>query len=237
MKTPLFAALAALAVATGCTSADSTDIKTSGYYATITATGNGTGKTAVSTVIQLGPLSTTFVELKGSDTLTATSGSETVTLKKFDLLGLISYNGTLDGDAEGKDFTVALTRGKEDTSAPKSAGTLPAPFTLSSPAKGATFVRGTDAISVKWDNSGKADAMSVELSGTCIQSVSKTPSDSGEVTIGANEIKASKDNETKTCDVTVTVKRTRDGTLDAAYGKGGSVRGIQTRSVGVISKP
>ncbi len=227
----------ALAILSGCTTASSTDIKTSGLYATITGTGNGQGETAVSATLQLGPLSTTFVELAGTDSLSATSGNGKSPLKKFDLLGLVSYNGTLSGDDEGKSVTVALARGADDTGAPSSTLTLPAKFALTAPAAAATFIRGKDAIEVKWDKSGKSDPMSVELTGSCIQTVSQTPSDSGSVIIAAADIKASKDNETKTCDVTVLVKRTRNGTLDPAYGKGGSVRGIQARSVSVQSAP
>lgn len=237
MKTTLFAAFAALAFAAGCTTADSTDLKTSGIYATITATGDGAGKTQVSTVLQLGPLSTAFVQLKGMDALTATSGTQTVTLKEFNLLGLISYTGTLDGDAEGKAFTVALTRSADDKSAPMSTGVLPAQLTITSPAASAQFKRGTDPIEVKWDNAGKTDPIEVELSGTCVQTVSKTPSDTGSLTIAAADLKPNKEKEMDTCDVTVSVKRTRAGTLDPAYGKGGTVRGIQQRSVKIVSKP
>lgn len=238
MRTPSAVVLAAaVAAVSGCTTASSTDIKTSGLYATISATGTGDGKTAVSTTLQLGPLSTTFVELSGTDTLTASSASQSVDLKKVSFLGLVSYNGTLTGDDEGKEVTVALTRSGGDTSAPKSVGTLPAKFSLTAPAAGAKFVRGTTPLEVKWDTSGKSDAINVELSGSCIQTVSKNPSDTGSVTIPAAEILASKENETKTCDVTVTVRRTRDGTVDTAYGKGGTFRGVQQRSVVVSSTP
>ncbi|MBS1151003.1 MAG: hypothetical protein H6Q89_2701 [Myxococcaceae bacterium] len=231
------AALSALAFLSACTTASSTDIKTSGLYATITGTANGSGATEVSTTLQLGPLSTTFVELSGTDTLTATSGSNTATLKKFALLGLVNYSASLTGDEEGKSVTVALTRSGGDTSAPSSVLTLPAKFELTGPTAGATFKRGTDQIEVKWDTSGKPDTLTIDLSGSCIETVSKTATDSGSLVIAGSELKASKDNETKTCDVTVTTRRTRAGTLDAAYGKGGSVSGVQVRTRSIKSAP
>jgi hypothetical protein len=232
------ALLSALAFLSACSTASSTDLKTSGLYASITGTGDGSGKTTVSTTLQLGQLSTTFVELGGSDVLSASSSAtDAVTLKKFSLLGLVSYSGSLTGDEEGKTITVALTRGKEDTSAPNSVLTLPAKFEITGPVAATTFVRGKDAIVVAWDNSGKSDPMTVELSGECIEGVNKTASDNGTLIIAAADIKASKDNETKTCDVQIVVKRSRKGTLDPAYGKGGSTAGIQLRSLSVNSAP
>lgn len=231
------AALVALAFLSGCSTASSTDLKTSGLLALITGTGHGTGKTDISTTLKLGANSTTYVEIGGSDSLAATSGADTTTLSKFELLGLVTYNGTLNGDEEGKSVTVAFTRGAEDKSAPNSVLILPAKFELTGPAPGAAFVRGTTAIEVKWDNSGKTDPMTVDVSGTCIESVQKTATDNGTFTIAAADIKASKDNETKSCDVSISVKRSRTGTLDTAYGMGGTVRGVQERNVQVKSTP
>lgn len=221
-----------------CSSASSTDIKTSGLYANISATGQGKGDTSVSTTLTVGALSTTFVEIAGDDALTATSGSDTRKMSKFSLLGLVSYSATLTGDEEGKSVTVALTRASPDVSAPSSVVTLPAKFSLTIPAAGATFKRGTDAIAVGWDNSGKTEPMTVTLNGSCIESIDKSaPSDAGMLTIGSTELKASKDMETKSCDATINVKRTRTGKVGPAYGKGGSATGVQLRSVLVKVTP
>ncbi len=233
----ILASLAALFFLGACTTASSTDIRTSGLYATIAGTGDGSGQTAVSTTLQVGPLSTTFVTIAGTDSLSAVSGTDTNPMKKSELLGLVSYSASFNGDEEGKSISVALTRGADDTSAPNSVLTLPAKFQLTGPTAGATFVRGQNPLEVKWDNSGKPDTLTVELRGSCIQDVNITANDTGSLVIPGADIKASKDNEAKSCDVKVTVKRTRNGTLDSAYGKGGNVRGIQVRTLSVKSTP
>ncbi len=229
--------LAALAFLSGCSTASSTDIKTSGLYASFSGTADGSGKTRVSTTLQVGQLSTTFVEIAGTDALDASSGTDKSAMAKSSLLGLVSYSASLTGDEEGKSVTVALTRASPDTSAPSSTLTLPAKFQITGPTGGAAFARGADAIEVKWDNSGKTDAMSAELSGSCIKPVTKTGPDTGSLIIAGADLVATKDNETKTCDVSIVVKRSRTGTLDAAYGKGGSVQGIQSRVLSITSKP
>lgn len=230
------AALAALALF-GCNTASSTDLKTSGLHASITGTAEGLGPTSISTTLQLGQLSTTFVALGGSDELVATSGTDTKTLSKTDILGLISYNGTVAGDDEGKSITVALNRGAEDVSAPSSVMTLPAKFQITAPVANAIFARGKDPIEVKWDVSGKPEPLTLELSGNCIEDITKTVTDNGAFVIAAVDIKGKKDRMTETCDLTLKMKRTREGTLDKAYGKGGSVRGVQLRSVALKSTP
>lgn len=234
-KTLTFAALAFLSA---CSTASSTDIKTSGMNAGISGLSDGSGNTSVSVSLRVGAQSTTFVELSGTDELKATSDGKSVVLKKFELLGLVTYNGTLAGDDEGKGVTVAFTRASPDVSAPTSTFSMPAKFALKAPAVQANFKRGTDAIEVKWDNDGKADPMTVELTGTCIDPVSKAvATDTGSLVISGSELKASKDNETKSCNVTIVVRRTRTGTLDAAYGQGGIANGIQSRQVIVNSTP
>jgi len=234
-KTLTFAALAFLSA---CSTASSTDIKTSGMHASISGLSDGTGTTAVSATLRVGAQSTTFIELASTDALKATSGADSVKLTKFELLGLVSYNGSLTGDEEGKSVTVALTRASPDVSAPTSTFTMPAKFQLTGPAVQANFKRGADAIEVKWDNGGKADPMTVDLTGTCIDPVSKAPAtDTGSLVISGSELKASKDNETKSCNVTIVVRRTRAGTVDSAYGQGGLAVGIQTRQVIINSTP
>lgn len=230
-------ALIFFALLCACTPASSTDIRTSGLYASITGTGDGSGQTTVTTTLQVGQLSTTFIDIASGDALTATSGTDTTALKKFELLGLISYSGVLPGDDENKSVTVAFTRGAGDTSAPNSSLALPAKFQLTAPVANAAFARGKDAIEVKWGNSGKSDPMAVQLKGSCIQTVTQAASDTGSVVIAAADLKASKDAEAQTCDVTIDITRTHTGTLDPAYGKGGSALGIQRRSVVVKSSP
>ena len=222
-----------------CSTASSTDIKTSGINADLSGTGDGSGSTNVSATLRVGAESLTFVELSVGDTLTAKSGSDSPhALSKVDFLGLVSYSTTLPGDEEGKSVTVALNRAPGDTSAPNSSLTLPAKFQILGPSSGTSFKRGTDAISVTWDNWGKADRLDVQLTGSCITSVTHTSvPDNGSFVIAASEIKAIKDSETKACDLSLTVNRTRAGTLDPAYGKGGQVRGIQSRSISVKSTP
>jgi hypothetical protein len=138
---------------------------------------------------------------------------------------------------EGTSFTIALTRSKE-ASAPNTTVTLPAKFNITAPTGSAlSYSRANDDIVVTYDNSGKADEMSYTVDGPCLSPYSQTLSaDTGTFTIAKGSLQLLGQNSETSCAVTITVLRTRKGTLDSAYA-GGSAYGAQARVIDFTTTP
>ena len=222
-----------------CTNTESENIKTSGIHADIDVTATGTGQTEVSTWLRVGASSNTFLDLSDGDELIASKGTESKKMTRREVFGSVTYNATFDADAAETEFKVAFER-ENDVSAPNSHGTLPAAFSLTAPAAAASFARATDTITITWDPSGASDRMHVAANGTCIQAYDvDLDGDPGTATINPSAFKEPTDAEQqgKTCDVTIELRRTRPGTVDSAYGEGGDFISRQVRSRKISSKP
>ena len=76
-------------------------------------------------------------------------------------------------------------------------------------------------------------------SGSCASNPSGSVSnDSGSFTITKGALVTNDAAEkTATCQVTITLQRTRTGTIDSHYGYGGTINAAQTRSVTFTSTP
>lgn len=225
----------------GCTDLSSSDIKTSGINASLGVTANGNGSTVVGAQLHVGNSLTDYVELESGDALTARVADDTETLSESKLLGIINYSASFtDHDAPGSVYTIALERGAADTSAPASSCTLPAAFAITAPADAQTFSRAGDDIVVGYSGSGESDPLSWSASGDCVQVTGATlPSDTGTFTLPKGTLTSSasqSDAGPVSCQVTITVSRTRAGTLDPAYG-GGGIACRQDRSFTFTSAP
>lgn len=233
-------ALAAPLLLAACTDLSSKDIRTNGIHANIRVSADGTGASNVVSTLNVGSNITDFVELEGGDAMTATVASSTQTLTEAKLLGAISYGTTFTGhDAPDTQYTVALNRTSADDSAPSSTCTVPQPFALTGPASGGNFSRATQDITVSYSGSGQPEPMSWSASGDCfVTATGSLPSDIGGFVIPKDTLKAASADggSTQSCQGTVTVFRTRAGTLDKAYG-GGSVACAQTRTFTFTSAP
>lgn len=231
MKLSLLACL----VCCACNTVDSSSILTSGMYASISATSDGS-QTDVSTTLYLGnPGNLDFIDLMGDDELTATTGNLTRPMNETVVLGTASYHASFDASEADTEFVVSLTRTVDD-GAPDSRCDLPDPFDIDT-AGGATISRADD-LTVDWSPQG-SDDMAWRLSGTCIQDQSGTvDGDPGTLTVAGNTIMQPQSATVEeSCDVTLTLTRSRPGTLDPHYGKGGEIEGRQTRSLTFTSEP
>ena len=234
---PLLVASMAFSALFGCTKVDSQNLKTSGIRAFLSATGTGSGSAVASAEFQVDDSALAWVELKNGDQVTATTAGQTLALEESDVLGVVSYARTFDGaGGEGTTFTLSLARAS-NTSAPNTVVTLPAPFNVTAPTGASlSYSRANDDIVVTYDNSGLADAMSFTLDGPCINPVTQAiTGDPGTFTVPKGTI-AQLSSASTNCPVTLTVLRTRAGTLDSAYA-GGSAYGAQARMVGFTSTP
>ena len=227
-------ALLALALA-ACTTHESSDVLTSGIYASISAQSTGNGKTDVRATLYVGnPIGLNFVELTGDDKLLVKSAGMTKEMRETQLLNTVAHQAEFATDAEGAQFEVVFDRTIDD-GAPSSIATLPAKFEVTVAPQTASRAQ---AIAFEWMPAGTADAMSWTATGDCIELESAPMTDTGTATIPADALKKRMGtNIPDTCAVTVTVFRSRAGMLDPHYGKGGEVRGIQARTMTFTSTP
>jgi hypothetical protein len=240
MKTHALALIASMALfSVACEKVDSEDVNTSGIYANIQVQANGDGKSNVIATLKVGgDTSNVFIDTMGDDKLEATSGEETKELVKDNEIGnIVRYKATFDGDDEDKDFKVAFLRSVDD-GAPESTVTLPAPFGITSPEADVSFSRENDDLVIEWENSGTSDNMHIAVNGDCIKLHSKTiDGDPGTHTIEKTVLDPKDEQETTNCPITVTLTRSRGGTLDTAYGEGGQITGEAVRTLELMSTP
>ncbi len=208
---------------------DSTDVKTSGVYAIMSVTATGNGQSEVSMDLRVGGAnSNTHLDLKAGDQLTATVGTTTKTLGQSGYV----YKTTFDAEAADTKFVVAFTRAN-DTSAPNSSVTLPAPFTVAG--IGATVSR-AEGLTATWAKS--SDPMSWRLDGDCLFLKSGSmAADAGAVTLAPTDFSPLSGKETATCPAKLCLDRTRSGAVDPAYGEGGTATAVQSRCVSFSSAP
>lgn len=223
-------ALLALLVG-GCSKSDSGDILTSGMYGSISARAEGDGKTRVITSLFLGqPIDLNFIELSDDDKLVVRHAGQEMTPSEGEILNIVSYTATFSTDAEGEMFEVSFQR-TVDAGAPSSVATLPTPFTLAAPPAASSRAA---AMSLTWSPSGSANAMTASIDGSCIDPLNvQITGDTGTVTIPAGMIKKKTPQQGQTiadsCTAEIRIERSKPGSLDSHFGKGGSVLGIQSR--------
>jgi hypothetical protein len=238
VRTCLACALFIAIVGPGCTTVDGDNILTSGIYASIHATAEGTGQTRVVATLYLeSPSSLNFIELGEGDELWAYGpGGQDQELRKTQLFGLTSYSANFDEGAEGDEFIVALLR-DVDTGAPDSQLTLPAPFEFET--EGNVSASRAEDLEIEYSPAGSADDATWQLSGTCIQEASgEIVDDTGTLTIAAGLVQQTEAEDVEdTCEVTLIMRRIRDGDLDPGYGEGGHIEGRQERTLTFTSEP
>jgi len=220
----------------GCTTVESSDILTSGIHADLTASSAGEGSTAVSAVLYLGnPVNLNFVDLTGDDELVASNGGQSKVMSELIVLNIVNHHATFQTDDEGQEFSIDFQR-SVDNGAPDSTVTLPAKFTLTGPTAATSRAA---AISLDWSPAGSPDDMAWQATGDCIELATGTISgDPGNVSLPANTLQKRMAMGTlDSCMVTISVRRSREGQLDPAYGKGGQFTGVQARTVTVMSNP
>ena len=115
-------------------------------------------------------------------------------------------------------------------SAPNSNVMLPAPYGITGPLQDAVQSRAA-SLALMWSPAGEADSMSFAVDGPCIQHYADTiDNDNGTFTIPANSILVV-GSANVACTATISVTRSRQGTLDENYGEGGVISATQSRSV------
>lgn len=236
MKITLVAVAAAL---TGCAKTDSMDLLSTGIYASISATATGNGTTDVRATLFVGdPGNLNYVDLTGDDRLVASNGSTEKVMTEIVILNIVGHQADFPIDAEGAAFQVSFER-TIDRGAPNSFATLPAKFDIASPFN-PNFSRAAE-FTISWSGIA-SDDMRYQISGGCIDTVAATlPSDEGMLSLPVGTIKKRTPGMNETvadeCPMDVEIVRSRPGTLDRGYGKGGSIYGAQSRKLTLMSVP
>jgi|GEM_PF-6440618 len=206
------------------------------------------------------------IKLENGDQLSASAGGETIQLSLKENSVKPVYVGTLSTGADSTVITVALKRttppsdagipfpseqiSKPDfdeifIDAPNSVATLPASFTVSTPAAATEFTSALSTVPLAWTPSGSGDDMRLLYSTTCPPSpANNATSISGELVIsgdtGSQAVPMidllSTQGTSKKCSIQLDVIREASGALDTAY-RTGSIFGTQRRTVTIIYSP
>jgi hypothetical protein len=211
----------------------SKNIRTAGLVALIDITAERPDQSVVSAgVVEAGQHSNTHVSLEEGDKLVASCQGEQHELSS---VGNGSYSARFGcGDGE---FVVGLMRA-EDSSAPRSVGSLPSSFEITSAFADASFSRATDSLTITWSPGGTDSVVSIELEGDCIHSENfEVSGDPGTFTIAPGKISAWQSQEKDSCNVAARVVQTKHGEPDPALGADSSVVLRQIRATRFSSAP
>lgn len=223
-------------VALGCSkeTTSSSNIKTGGIAALIDvyADSDNTATVHVKLVVG-GEDSNTYVDLEGTDKLSAIAEGTTKTLSAIDP-GV--YEAKFSGVGEDTRFSVVLER-PDDVTASDNTGTLPAPFVFELEPATTNPSRTTDDIPLTWTPANTGDAMKLDIDGDCIFHYSKNVSDTGSYVVAKGTLDSTGGSMPETCDLTVEVTRSRDGSADGKFDPESHFRLHQRRHLSFTSTP
>jgi hypothetical protein len=229
--------------ATGCTSVQSSDLKTAGMSATMTVAADDTGFTTTTVALNVDDNGTDFVTLSPGDSLVATAAaSASQPLAQDSFLGEVNYVARFGGESGGGTPYVVSFNRTNDQSAPSSTCTLPVPFAISSPAPEAAFSRSSSDIAITYAPSGTGDAVSYGVQGDCVSQIASASvvGDPGVIVIPRGTLIAAQGGQGSAqsglCNATITVVRQRSGAIDPHFA-GGTIVAQQVRQLMVASGP
>lgn len=229
----------ALALCAGCTTKSLSEYRTSEIQAEMRAAATSNGKTTVNVSLHDASSSLTYLQLTTDDKLEATFGDNTQPLHETSLLGAVGYSASFDGDAGESVFHVRFSRTRDD-GAPDSSASLPTPFTLRA-LSWSTHSR-AEAMTISWTSDFSVDAMQLTVTGPCIDQYDAVIGavGTGQFVIPAGALaKRASDGDQQglgECDATVSVSRSRAGSVDPAF-HGGRFTGVQVRETRFRSTP
>ncbi|UQA55012.1 hypothetical protein [Polyangium aurulentum] len=219
---------------TGCTETiDSKNLRTQGIAATIRATATSDMETTLRATLRAGgDESNTYVALGGGDRIFAMGGDKRV---EMEAQSTGVYEAEFATGAADTPFKVDLQR-EGDDSAPNSAGTLPAPFSVT-PLGTEPISRGSDLV-IAWTPADDGDAMRIHLDGNCIffENID-VPGDTGKHTIAADSLRPTNSMMPESCDVNVEITRSRTGKADTTFDSESSFVLEQVRRTSFTSAP
>jgi len=223
--------LAAAALAAGCSTTSSSDLRTGGISADIRV--SATSAIAATVSVQMSPGNgfdpLDLVKLTGGDALYAESDGLRRPLTDG---GTYKYEATFPSAAAETQFRVILDRARaDDTDAPDNLGALPMPFDLS-PLSIVNMPR-SQAEMVTWSPSGTADRMTLEFQGSCVED--RSFAIDGDP--GTYAFTLEGETYPSSCQVAMTLRRSRAGVVDPNLNAGSSFLLEQVRTASFFSSP
>lgn len=218
----------------------SKNIRTGGIAMLTTVTADSASHSRVHTELRVGgDESNTYVVLDPKDRLVADADGKQ---RDMESVSQGVYEAAFGIGDEGTVFKVMLERvGDQDALA--NSGKLPAPFSVSAPAKNDEFSRGKDDMTISWSPSGKKDDMKVTFSdsgtdGCIFDADADIPGDMGSYVVkhGTFESTGPAD-DPRTCDVTGKLSRTTTGSNDPHLDNESKFTLKQVRSFTFTSAP
>jgi hypothetical protein len=218
----------------------SENIRTEGMRAEVTAESRGDGRTRVTVQLRVGGvLSNVFPQLSTGDHLDAGNGAGTVPLAfSKGIIASPAYHGELPGDSSGRAVQIRFAR-TGNTSALGTRVVMPPAFAITAPAPGARLTAARNELELAWSPvAGAPVAWTVD--GGCILGLhGDQPADTGSLRVSLTAAPPPDDGgpPRPRCDVTVKLERVAHGTLDPAFGEGGSISATQQRQLVVEFTP
>lgn len=236
LSSTLAAAVLALSITACAESVESDDVLTDGIYADLSAVATEDGMRVTATLLVGGAASNTYVRLTGDDALTASADGETRMLTAQGSGAIVHYATDLAANTEDTEVVFRFERTIDD-GAPDSRCNVPAAFSITAPSDGDVVSRAGDDLVITWTPSNQDDTLRLEVDGDCIEDITVTlDDDTGSHTIPAGTIESLRD-PPEACQTEVRLSRERSGTLDPAFGEGGSVICSQHRVTTFRSDP
>ena len=214
---------------------DSETLETERLWVGVRFEALGGGSTTVNVEINEGGRSGESVRLSANERLEVSANGLVVVLQEDEDVLDIDYEGRVATDAANTEFTLSLFRADGSVNSATRA-TLPAPFTMISPANDET-ARVGDLISVQWSPSVGGGTIRVDSLAQCsgyTRGVFRDVADNGSFTIDTGAIPGILDPEiprNNDCRFSIRLTRERTGIVDPAFRAGGFVRAIQEREV------
>jgi hypothetical protein len=230
-------ALALLASA-GCKETTSScNIRTPGIAMSTHVVARSESDVRVETTLQVGgDESNTYIILDDCDRMFAVANGDS---KEMRAISDGVYEAKFGVGAEGTEYRVVLERDQDET-ADANSGALPTPFGITSNFGDAPISR-EDDLEITWDPAESGDDMGIDIddeAAGCIYSFSQNiGGDPGSYTVMGGELESTSSLEPETCDVKVTLSRSRDGTHDRSLDSESSFVLMQVRSAGFASAP
>lgn len=229
-------ALAMVNVACGET-LESENIESDGIYAAFQAVSDGSQVRTSARLLAGGATSNVAVILAADERLTVNTAGQSHVLARVNQAD--DYAVSFPGAPAGTVLTFSYDRSAGKTDAPSSQATLPADFAFSSPAAGGHVSRAA-GFTLSWATPDGVDEQSLTMNNAgdtpCVASRGNiVPAADGSFVVTPAALAL--DGITAACEVTLTLQRTKRGTVDPAFGEGGWVGGTQERSITLVIDP
>lgn len=221
----------------GCESVSSEDVATDALYAVFEATGEGSNVHATAILKVGGDSATTYVNLEAGDRLVVSADGVDVEMTESNVSDLYIYDADFTGLAAGTELTFRLEREVEDDALDNRC-TLPVGLEVTAPEPIEDLSRATDDLDIAWSPSGEADPVRAVISGDCVwDEVVDVQGDPGVAVVTAGTLASLDEDAPTTCPAQVQVQRRRAGTIDPAFGEGGSITCQQVGTSSFTSQP